>query len=405
MNKTYGIQALILLSLGYFVDFFDLTLFAATRAQILQSFHIQHENLFNISRLIFNSQAIGIVIGGLVAGIWGDKIGRLSSVRFGIFLYSTAILLSVFTTSIHFFIFLRFIAGVGLAGELASSVTVTTELLEGKARDIAANVIYFSGIVGGIAATVLSNFVHWKTLFLIGSLAGFSLLFFRMNIRDPLLFNNIKKNPNISRGSLKLLFLKKDSFVRVLGLIALLVPFWFMVYFINFGPEIAHHIGLKTIPNQSIILVCFFVGSVLGTYLFTILTHIFNSRKKTIFCTLLIMLITITGFLIGTLLYPWQFYTLMFFIGVSCGYPGIFTVLAAESFGTNQRTTGTCIVSCAGRGSAILVNLFVPWMMSLFSTSLLGIMFSNIIIFLLGVTALAVLTETQHRSIDFVEAN
>lgn len=403
MNKTYGAQALTLLALGYFVDFFDLTLFAATRAQILQSFQIDSDNLFNISRLIFNSQAIGIMLGGLIAGIWGDKIGRLSSVRFGIFLYSTAILFSVFTTSIHCFIFLRFIAGVGLAGELASSITVTTEILEGKARDIAANIIYFFGIIGGISATILSNFVHWKTLFLIGGCAGFALLFFRMSIREPVIFNNVKKNPDISRGSLKLLLFKKESFIRVLGLISLLVPFWFMVYFINFGPEIAKHIGLRTHPNQSIILVCFFVGSILGTYLFTFLAQALNSRKKTIFCTFAIMLFAIMGLLIGGFLHLWQFYALMLLIGLSCGYPGVFTVLAAESFGTNQRTTGTCVVSCVGRGSAILVNLFVPWMMNLFHTAALGIMWSNILIFILGITALTILQETHQRSIDFVE--
>lgn len=403
MEKKQHIQALMLLSLGYMVDFFDLTLFAAARGQILSSFHINPDNTLHVSYLMFNSQAIGIVLGGLLAGMWGDKIGRMSSIRLGILLYSSAILLSVFTTSIDVFIFLRFLAGLGLAGELASSVTFITESTEGRRRDIGVSIIYFSGVIGGILATVLSAFVGWKTLFLIGAIAGFLLLFFRMSLKDPILFYTIKKNTDIRKGSLRILFLKKDSLVRVLSLTILLIPFWFMVYFINFGPEIARQIGIVEVPLQSIILGCFFVGSVVGTYLFAFLVRFLKARKKTLIYAFFIMFIAILLFLFGPYLQVWHFYTIMFILGISCGYPGIFTALAAESFGINQRATGTSFVSCLGRGSIILINAFVPWAMSLFGTPLEGILFANIFVLFLSIFALFMIRETHAKSIDYIE--
>jgi len=396
-------KALILLAFGYLIDFFDLTLFAAARAQILESFDVSSDNLMHVSRLMFNAQALGIVLGGLVSGVWGDKIGRMSSIRVGIFIYSTAILWSAYTTSVNWFICLRFIAGVGLAGELASSVTFMTEAWEGKARDFAISTIYFSGVLGGILATVLSSYLNWKILFITGALSGYALLVFRLSIKDSILFQRLKNNNQIRRGSLSALFLKKNSLIRVINLTLLLVPFWFMVYFVNFGPEIARQIGLQGHPSQSVILANFFIGAVFGTYLFSALSRLLRSRKKTLICVFCIMLFAIFSFLFGQYLTLFEFYIIIFILGITCGYPSIYTALASESFGTNQRTTGTCIVSCFGRGSLVFINFLVPWSISWTNSTMVGIVFCNLFIFLLGIVALSFLEETHERSINFVE--
>ncbi len=395
-------NALILLALGYLVDFFDLTLFAAARASILESLHVAPENVMNVSRLMFNSQAIGIAIGGVCSGMWGDKIGRMSSVRIGIFIYSIAILWSTVTTSVDWFICLRFLAGFGLAGELGSSVTFVTEAYEGKKRDRATSIIYFSGVLGGILATVLSAFVYWKTLFIIGACAGFVLLFLRMNIKDSVLFHTLKEKSHIKRGSLKELLFKRTTLTQVVALTSLLVPFWFMVYFINFGPEVAKQIGVNGKPLQSIILGCFFIGSVFGTYTLAYLAPIVKSRKKLLISVFVWMFCVVSILLLGNYMSLYAFYGVMFLLGMGCGYPGLYTTLAAETFGTNLRTTGTCMVSCLGRASLVVINSLVPFLIAYTASVSLGIVISNLIVLGIVIIALSVLQETHQRSIDFL---
>ena len=218
------------------------------------------------------------------------------------------------------------------------------------------------------------------------------------------MFYATKADHTIPRGSLKLLFFTKHSFLRVLSLIILLVPFWFMVYFINFGPEIARQIHFKgPAPSQSIILGCFFVGSVIGTYVFMHLMQFLKSRKKTLLCVFIMMLLTVGLFSFGPYLNLTHFYVLMTILGVACGYPGVYTTLAAESFGTNQRATGTCVVSCVGRGSLVFINAFVPWAMTLFAIPWMGIMLAGVVVFLGSVCALLLLKETYAQPIDFVD--
>lgn len=394
---------IFILAIGYMIDFFDLTIFAVVRIPVLESLGVAEQDYLKVSALMFNAQAIGVVVGGILSGIWGDKFGRMSAVRLGIFIYSVAIILNTFATNVSMFALLRFIAGVGLAGEFAASITLLSELLSTKARARAAGVIYSSGVVGGMLAAFIGSFFHWKILFIVGGVAGLILLLARISVADSIIFQNVKSKTHIVRGSLKLLLLNKSSFTKLLAFLLSIVPFWFMAFFVNFAPEVAKSVGIKETISQGFSLAVYFVGSFVGSYFFPYIARLTASRKKSIFSALFIMLLAICMFSMGHLLTIQLYYVILFLIGLASGYAGIFMVFAAESFGTNQRNIASSVISNLARCSLVIMNAFVPWMASQFQQIWIGLVMSALIIFILGVFSLFSLRETNYSSLDFHE--
>jgi MFS family permease len=403
MEKRIFTPVLLMLSLGYMIDFFDLTIFAAARGSILKDLGISTENAVHVSTQMFNAQAIGILFGGLLSGMWGDKIGRMSSVRIGIFIYSTAILANVFVHSLPAFLCLRFLSGFGLAGELAASISLSSEIFSAKERGWASGTIYFFGVLGGILATFIGSYFHWKVLFAVGGIAGYMLLALRIGFGDSQLFSQIKANKNVTRGNLKLLLLNKSSLKRVISLTLIVVPFWFMAFFVNFAPEVAKGVGMKETASQSISLACYFIGSLIGSYFFPFLADFFFSRKKSILIALFMMISSVCLFSLGKNLTLNMFYSIFLILGAASGYTSIYMTLAAENFGINQRATATAFVSCLSRSSLILINAFVPYMVLVFNDTWFGAIISCSFVFIISILALFWIRETHGKSTDFIE--
>lgn len=396
---------IFILAIGYMIDFFDLTIFAVVRIPALQSLGVQQEDFVRVSALMFNAQALGIVIGGVLSGIWGDKFGRMSAVRLGILLYSISIIINVFVTTVPMFAAMRFLSGVGLAGEFAASITLLSELLPAYKRGKVSGIIYSSGVLGGMLAAFIGSIFHWKVLFLVGGFAGIILLFARISIGEPVLFQTLKYQKHVIRGSLKLLILNKSSFLKLVALILSVIPFWFMAFFVNFAPEIAKSIGIREAISQGFSLGAYFVGSFVGSYFFPFVAKITFSRRISVFSALLIMFLAISLFSFGQLISVHFYYTILFLIGLASGYVGLLMVLAVESFGTNQRTIASSVISNFARCSLVLMNAFVPWMASLFNHMWIGLILSASIFLILATLSLLYLKETTYSSLDFNEGD
>jgi len=394
---------LIMLALGYMVDFYDLTIFAAARVPILQHLGVPPEQYMETSAFLFNIQALGILVGGLTFGVWGDKIGRMSSIRMGIFIYSVATLLNVYTQTVNSFATVRFFAGVGLAAELGASITLLSEITSAKKRSLASGMVYFFGVVGGILATFIGSAFSWQTMFVVGGVAGLLLLIFRFAYADSVIFNNLKEQTQVVRGSLAHLFFKTNSLKRILFLTLGVVPFWFMAFFVNFAPEIARSVGLPEEPNQSYALALYFVGSLFGTFAFPLIAIKISSAKKSIFLAFILMLVALSIFTAGPLLSIEAFYAVLFLMGFACGYPGIFMTFIAESFGTNQRATACSFVSCFARSSLIFINILVPFLSNLFQSMLWGACVAALFIFTIASLPLLGMKETHQKEINFTE--
>lgn len=394
---------ILILAIGYMIDFFDLTIFAVVRIPVLTSLGVPEYDFMRVSALMFNAQAAGVVVGGVLSGIWGDKFGRMSAVRIGILIYSIAIILNTFVTTVPLFAFMRFVAGVGLAGEFAASITLLSELLNPNERGKAAGIIYSSGVIGGMLAAFIGTFFDWKILFIVGGLAGLILLLARVSVADSIIYQNVKSKSHIVRGSLKLLLLNKTSLSKLIAFLLSIIPFWFMAFFVNFAPEVAKSIGIRETISQGLSLAIYFIGSFLGSHFFPYIARLTASRKMSIFSALFIMLLAISMFSMGHLLTLQMYYLILLLIGIASGYSGIFMVFAAESFGTNQRNIASSVISNLARCSLIAMNAFVPWMASQFNQIWIGLVLSATIIFSLGVLALFSLQETRFISLDYNE--
>lgn len=394
---------IFILAIGYMIDFFDLTIFAVVRTPALQALGVPQEDFISVSSLMFNAQAVGVVVGGILSGIWGDKFGRMSAVRAGILLYSVCIILNAFVTTVPMFALMRFLAAVGLAGEFAASITLLSELLPADKRAKASGIIYSSGVVGGMLAAFIGSYFNWQVLFIVGGLAGLILLFVRISVADSIIYQNMKYQSDIVRGSIKLLIFNKKSFARVVALLLAVVPFWFMAFFVNFAPEIAKSVGIKTAISQGFSLGVYFVGSFIGSYFFPFIAKLTYSRKKSIFSALLIMFLSICLFSLGSLVSIEVYYSILFLIGLASGYSGLLMVFAVESFGTNQRNIASSIISNLARCSIIIMNAFVPWMSLQFNEKWIGLVISAGIFLILGTIALLTLKETNYASLDYNE--
>ena len=114
-------------ALGYFVDIYDLLLFSIIRVPSLESLGV--ENLFESGLLIINMQMFGLLLGGILWGVLGDRLGRTRVLFLSILLYSAANIVNGFVVNAEQYTWIRFVAGIGLAGELGAGITLVSELL------------------------------------------------------------------------------------------------------------------------------------------------------------------------------------------------------------------------------------------------------------------------------------
>ena len=121
--------AVIVAALGYFVDIYDLLLFGIVRTDSLKDLGITGDAIRNQGEFLISMQMFGMLFGGILWGILGDKKGRISVLFGSILIYSVANIANGMVTTVDGYAFWRLIAGIGLAGELGAGITLVTESL------------------------------------------------------------------------------------------------------------------------------------------------------------------------------------------------------------------------------------------------------------------------------------
>src|SRR5688572_3832569 len=92
--------AVVVAALGYFVDIYDLVLFSILRIPSLKALGLSNADLTNVGALLLNIQLAGMILGGFVLGILGDRKGRLGVVFGSIVIYSLANFANAFVDSV-----------------------------------------------------------------------------------------------------------------------------------------------------------------------------------------------------------------------------------------------------------------------------------------------------------------
>ncbi|HEX8059561.1 MAG TPA: MFS transporter, partial [Cyclobacteriaceae bacterium] len=157
----------IVAALGYFVDIYDLLLFSVVRLPSLRDLGIPADQLLTKGEFLIQVQMGGLLVGGIICGVMGDKRGRLSVLFGSILLYSLANIGNGFVTNVSQYAVLRFIAGLGLAGELGAGITLVSEILPTRLRGYGTALVATIGLFGAVVANFVAQ-VGWQTAYFIG---------------------------------------------------------------------------------------------------------------------------------------------------------------------------------------------------------------------------------------------
>jgi len=407
VNFKYIIKKLIQIpvmvaALGYLVDMYDLFLFSVVRVPSLLSLGTSQEALLDDGIILLNLQMAGLLIGGIFWGILGDKKGRLSVLFGSILIYSLANIANGFVTSFEQYAVLRFIAGIGLAGELGAGITLVAEVLPRKIRGYGTTLVATMGVLGAVLAYFMADLFDWRTSYFIGGGLGLLLLVLRMKVFESGIFVKIK-DKNIERGNVLMLFNNKKRFLKYLKCILIGLPIWFVVgILITFSPEFGKALGITEPVNAGKAVMFAFSGQVLGDLASGFLSQYFQSRKKIILTFMLISSLMAAVYL----LFPTKdivvFYAICALLGFANGYWTLFVTVAAEMFGTNLRATVATSVPNFVRGSVIpLTALFLQFKGSwgiIYAAAAVGLLS-----FVIAVIALRYLDETFHKDLNYVE--
>ena len=147
MPKQFLRIPVLVAALGYLVDMYDLFLFSIVRVPSLKELGLSGESILKNGVLLLNLQMAGLLLGGIVWGILGDKKGRLSVLFGSILIYSLANIGNGFATSLGMYAVLRFVAGFGLAGELGAGITLVTEILPNRIRGYGTTLVATLGLL------------------------------------------------------------------------------------------------------------------------------------------------------------------------------------------------------------------------------------------------------------------
>ena len=393
----------IVAALGYFVDIYDLVLFGIVRVPSLKSLGLSGQELIDNGVFLLNMQMAGMLIGGIIWGVLGDRKGRLKIMFGSIFLYSIANIANGMVTSLPAYAALRFIAGVGLAGELGAGITLVSEVLHTSIRGYGTMLVASVGVSGAILANIIANAYDWRNAFYIGGGLGLLLLITRISVAESGMFKAMEEKAGMSRGNMLALFTDRKRFLRYLNSILIGVPIWFVVAtLITFSPEFAKALGTTgPVSAGNAIMFCY-LGLVFGDLSSGLLSQYLKSRKKVI---LIYMLLTIGGialyFLQGSRS-PAFFYGVCLGLGFAIGYWAIFVTVAAEQFGTNLRATVATTVPNFVRGMVVPITLLFQLFRKSFGLEG-GALAVGAICLVAGFLALASLEETFHKDLDYFE--
>ncbi|MDD2941503.1 MAG: MFS transporter [bacterium] len=397
--------AILVAALGYFVDVYDLVLFSILRVASLKSLGVTGDKLLSDGVLLLNMQMIGMLVGGILWGVWGDKRGRLQVLFGSILLYSFANIANAFVTSVPQYAVLRFLAGMGLAGEIGAGITLVSELMPKETRGYGTTIVATIGVSGAVVAGLVGDMFSWSTAYIIGGVMGLGLLLLRVSVSESGLFESIQRQEGVRCGDIRLLFSSGERFLRYLSSIVIGIPIWFVVgIIVTFSPEISLALGVVgEIKVSTAVLFCYF-GITTGDFASGLVSQIWRSRKKTILTFMLLTCGLSLALLNAGGISAEVFYGGLAMIGFFAGYWAVFVTAAAEQFGTNLRATVTTTVPNFVRGTVVLMTLLFNYL-----KPLIGVIGSAevvcLIVLIASLLALWCLSETFGKDLNFVEGD
>jgi putative MFS transporter len=392
----------IVAALGYFVDIYDLLLFSIVRKPSLIALGVPAEQLLEKGEFLLRVQMGGLLIGGLIWGIMGDKRGRLSVLFGSILMYSLANIGNGFATSVGQYAILRFIAGVGLAGELGAGITLVSEILPTRLRGYGTALVATIGLFGAVLANFVAKQFDWQIAYFIGGGLGLMLLIARISVMESGIFLKIKQE-DVDRGNLMQLINKWDRLRKFVGCIFIGLPIWFVIgVLITFSPEFAAVMGLTKSINAGDAVMWSYIGLAVGDLSSGFASQMMKSRKKIVLLYIFFTFITVCIYLFYPITSSVAFYVKCFLVGFGIGYWALFVTIGAEQFGTNLRSTVATTVPNFIRGTVIPITWLFQYLRGQVGM-IYGALIVIIVTAVIALIALSVVDETYAKELNFVE--
>jgi len=416
---------IVVAALGYFVDIYDLVLFNVVKRESL--FYLFPEAgqqyVTDTGIFLFNMQMTGMLLGGLLWGILGDKRGRVEVLFGSIMLYSAANIINAFVTSIPVYAFVRILAGIGLAGELGAGITLISETMSKEKRGIGTMIVVTFGALGAVFAGMIGvqgeaigaflegifnyPFPNWRVAYIMGGALGLVLLILRIGVFESGMFTEVKSAVHVKRGDILMLFRSKSNFKKYLACILVGVPIWYMIgLLVSLSEDIfAKELGIiGKVVNGKALMYCY-LGLSAGDFVSGLLSQWWKSRKKVVVLYLVLSTVLTTYFLyFANGITADAYYWLCFGIGMATGYWALFVTIASEQFGTNIRSTVTNTVPNFVRGSVPIITISFQLLVLTFG-NVNSAAFVGLIVMALALVSILYLKESFSKDLNYVEVD
>lgn len=422
-QKAIGLISIpvIVAALGYFVDIYDLLLFSIIRVKSLKSLGLTDALCDSEGKFIISIQMYGLLIGGILWGMMGDKKGRLSVLFGSIILYSLANIANGFVQTVNQYALARFIAGIGLAGELGAGITLVSELVPKESRGKATSIVAGVGLTGAVAAyfvahsfewmakggnawaaDIVSTGYDWRLCYFIGGGLGLMLLLLRVSVFESGMYKKMEHS-HVQKGNFLMFFNNGKRFRKYLLAILVGLPTWYVIgVLITFSKEFAEHFGIKDAvdPGRSVMLA--YVAISVGDLLIGFISNWLGSRKKALFIFYSITVLSVGLFFFQQNGSAAEMYAICMLMGFGTGFWALFVTMAAEHFGTNLRATAATTVPNMVRGSLPIILLLFKGLQPTFSYINAGAI-TGIIVMGISITAVFMTEETFGKDLNFME--
>lgn len=423
-KKNFQIGLIVVVAaLGYFVDIYDLVLFGVVKAESLTQIMVRAtaDEIASTGKFLFNMQMLGMLIGGLLWGILGDKKGRLKVLFGSILLYSAANIINAFVTDVPSYAIVRIIAGIGLAGELGAGITLVSEMMSKEKRGYGTMIIVTFGALGAVVASLVGakgeaighilemitgiHFANWQVVYIVGGLMGLVLLLLRVGTIESDFFKQMKHEGSVRKGDLRLIFADKYNLIKYIHCILIGIPIWYIIGLLimnskdNFGPWL----GVDNVVNGTAVMYAY-LGLSFGDLLSGLISQILKSRKIVVYLYLLFTLaLTVIFLFVLKDISLSTYYFMCFLLGTGTGYWAIFVTIAAEQFGTNIRSTAANTIPNFVRGSVNIITLFFGLLISFNFSDGVAALVVGLVFILLALYSITKLKETFGKDLNYIE--
>jgi MFS transporter, putative metabolite:H+ symporter len=393
----------IVAALGYFVDIYDLQLFNLIgKESLIHGLYLSEDLVKIYDKELFLWQMGGMLLGGLVFGIAGDKLGRKSVLFTSILIYSLANIANAFVTDINQYKAIRLIAGFGLSGELGAAITLISEIIDKEKRGWGTMIVVSAGALGAVFGNLTHKIANWQVCYIIGGVLGLLLLLLRFKTFESGMFDKLK-NSTIAKGNFLMLFKDKQIFKKYIASILVGLPVWFVVGIcIKFSDQFWINIGGPGTINKGDVIMYSYIGLSVGDVFSGWLSQLWRSRRKVVFAYLALTVLLVLFYINATNISTFSFYLLTFSLGFATGFWALFVSMAAEQFGTNIRATVTTTAPNFVRGAVIPITAAFSYFQTNYDIKIASIIVGGICI-LLSAISTWYLKETFAKDLEYYE--